>query len=141
MRRYKIRNRIFLIINTVIPLLVGGVLYYLFCPNVYFVKMIDSVLGDGIHFSYTSNIWWKFARNYLFDFFWAYSFTSAISAIVNNKVFRFVVSIIFICTLEILQKFFTQLGTFDFIDLIVEICAIFIVWLELTVRGKANEKT
>lgn len=140
MRKSKTRNRIFLILNTVIPLLVGGVLYYLFCPNVYFVKLIDLVLGGGIHISYTSSIWRKLARNYLFDFFWAYSFTSAMSAIVNNKVFRIVVSILFICTLEILQKFFTKLGTFDFVDLLVEICAIFIVWLELTVRGKANEK-
>lgn len=57
-----------------------------------------------------------FLNNYLIDLLWYLSFMLIATGILKNK---FIVLIVFIsgCISEILQLFFSYLGTFDFFDL------------------------
>ena len=41
------------LIMVLFPLLLGSIIYYLFCPGVAFVKKIDAIVGVGIHFRIT----------------------------------------------------------------------------------------
>lgn len=124
------------IVNTIIPLIIGGGLYYLFCPQVLFVKQLDLLFGVGFHVSQIRNSFFMVFRNYFFDFVWAYSFSSAVSAISENKVIRLSIPIIFVSVLEVMQMFIPKWGTFDLIDIIIEVIASLIVWLFFNTRGK-----
>ena len=48
---YKIENKKFFFVSHVaIPIFIGGAIYYLFCPDVDFVKRIDVLAGGEFIF-------------------------------------------------------------------------------------------
>lgn len=130
-------KRLFWIINVLAPLLMGALLYYVFSPDVIFVRCIDSFLGrKGIHINYIDYIDYsgtvilRFVRNYLLDMIWAYTLVFAMSFILcNNAAEIMKMMIIIVCftvVMEMLQCTNLVNGTFDILDIVVELLAEFI---------------
>lgn len=124
--------------NIVLPLFLGLLFYYLFCPDVMFVRVIDFVVGGGVHLSltYGDGVLLRIIRNYLLDFLWSYSLTFSIfylygSNAADHRHFVFYVSFGLCAVMEILQCVSYVPGTFDVFDLFVEFlgtaAAVFII--------------
>lgn len=132
------KYNILIVINCVIPLLIGTIFYYLFSPNVIFVRNIDEILECGIHFNISLENNWilKYLRFYVLDMLWAYALIFALFFIVgdnNTANLRkiFLIAYLFSTIMEILQLTPLVEGTFDFLDLFfelgAEIIAVFII--------------
>lgn len=115
--------------HVVIPIVICSALYYLFCPEVLFVKQIDNVLPVQYHIYGINKIpFLMFCRNYLFDAVWGYSLFHAVFLILGNDakalVWSILICILMSIGLETLQKFHVITGTFDWWDIIVEMLAL-----------------
>lgn len=102
------RRRI-LLLNILIPLLISSLIYYLFCPEVIFVK--------NIVFSIPSNPLFTLVRNYFMDMSWAYALSFSIYYITDNRAKTFTVSALFSISVEVLQLTPLINGTFDIVDI------------------------
>ncbi|MGN1405114.1 MAG: hypothetical protein ACI4WM_02485 [Erysipelotrichaceae bacterium] len=123
------RRRI-LLLNIFIPLASASLIYYLFCPEVIFVK--------NIVFSIPSNPLFTLVRNYFMDMCWAYALTFSIFYIINNRMKTFAVSAVFSILIEVLQLTPLISGTFDIVDIIAmvqSICLSILVIDYLKKRG------
>ena len=130
-------KRIAIVLNCIIPLLIGAVIYYLISPEVIFVKELDAQMGQGIHFNvdYTDKGWLRIFRNHFLDALWAYALVFALFFVSDNNaasVWRiFGIAFLFSAIMEILQITPMVKGTFDTWDIIVEflaeIVAVFVI--------------
>jgi len=135
--RRKIRNKAFvtrkklLLLETIIPLMVAGVIYYFFCPDVYFVKMLDRIFAIGERHKVISNdAVVLFLRNFGLDFVWAFSFSVLISFFVEKrKWLRVVIPFSMGLLIEILQKYHVISGTFDYFDILAEALGIALAYI------------
>lgn len=109
-------NRRKILLNIFIPLILGSLIYYLFCPEVIFVK--NSV------FSIPKNPFITLARNYVMDMLWAYSLTFAIFLILDNWMKTFIIASLFTIIIEFLQLTSLIQGTFDIVDIIAMLYSI-----------------
>lgn len=120
------KNIIFRLINVVVPILLGGILYYIFCPDVSFVNAIDEAMGAGFHIraQNTNNELYQFIRFYAFDFAWAYAMSNALSIFLDNDLrpnpFSMVITIVIGIILELMQLWGVTIGTYDFRDVFSE---------------------
>lgn len=108
-----------------VPLLVGAVLYYVFCPETIFVEWIDKWISIGYHiYPNYDNIWLRMLRYYLFDALWAYSLMMAVLYIIqppkNKLLIYFVGVFLFEILMESVQLFSCVKGTFDVFDILLE---------------------
>lgn len=115
------------IIYIFVPVFFGALMYYIFCPEVYFVKEIDILLGLNrwpICIP-TSNMLMKMLRNYLMDFLWAYALMSLVLIFFSELGLRKLVILIigFEIFMELLQLHPSIGGTYDIFDILVEIVA------------------
>lgn len=104
----EIKRTVFLIINILIPIGLGAVIYYLVLPDVLFVKQIDLLLGKAMHFEVANDISVvKFIRNYFLDMLWAYALVFALSLIICRNAAQlwetFMIAFIFSAIMELLQ--------------------------------------
>lgn len=112
-------------INVAVPIMIGAVLYYLFCPDIAFVQRIDDWAGTGLHLSVVSDCFvYRIIRNYLFDFLWAYSLMSGAVLLCSTDSFNRRPVVLAVVVFEILMEL-SQLspdikGTCDIFDLIAE---------------------
>ncbi len=129
MNEIHIFNKRLCLIIAFTAILVGGIIYYLFLPDVLFVKAIDNVLPFSIHFSVsTTSPVIVVLRYYLFDFLWALSLTSCISLFYDNfhiKSLLMIFSTVSITeiVLELIQLSAYIPGHFDYRDIVVELSA------------------
>ncbi|MCR5796729.1 MAG: hypothetical protein K6G63_02285 [Eubacterium sp.] len=118
----------FLLLNTIIPLIIGGTSYYILSPNVLFVKAINSLLGISniiAHGSPQTAIG-CFVRFYLLDMLWGYSLVFAlVLCLGSNAAIKIVLFIAFVFSLsvELLQLTSFMPGVFDLMDISSEIIA------------------
>jgi len=120
----KSQNKI--ILSIVIPLILGGLLYYIFCPDVDFVIFIDRISNTRFHFYINkNNKVIAFFRNYFFDVLWAYSLSFAMYLCCKELKYRsFIICflpLILGASLEILQKVKIINGTSDILDVVAEL--------------------
>lgn len=112
--------------NVVIPILAGSLLYYITSPDVIFVKNIDRLIGIDLHVS-MENTFVIIMRSYLPDMLWAYALVFSLVAVTGNRtadVWKMsVFAGVFSTIMEILQLTGYVRGTFDVMDIIVEIIA------------------
>lgn len=117
-----------LILNTIVPVIMGTILYYLFCPEVDFVAMLDFCpWAHKLHMVLPTDLWMlKLFRNFFFDFVWAYSFTFAYHLFSDEESSKLQYAFIslFIIFMEVLQLAPNIPGTFDIWDIVVELFAI-----------------
>lgn len=126
-----------MVLHCVIPILVGAVIYYLFSPNVIFVKWLDKIIGCAIHFDYILEnvLLVRIIRFYFLDMLWGYALVFALYLILGNNTASlkhiFCISFVFSAFMEILQLTSFANGTFDFMDIffefIAEMFAVFII--------------
>ena len=139
----------FLILNILIPLLIGFFTYYYFFPNVFFVKKIDTILNINHYFHSTNSDFLivKFIRNYMLDMIWGYALVFSLSLIIDNNTADllkiFIIASLFSAIMEILQLTPIVEGTFDILDIFVEffaeVSAVFII-KTFSWGGKKYEK-
>lgn len=129
------------ILNICVPVIIGALLYYLFCPDVLFVQAVDSWTGLKLHvdFDFSCRIA-RLIRFYLFDFLWAYSLMFlALSLSEEKNGSRIITAVLlFEAGMELLQLASVVKGTFDIWDLGVELIADVIVIKIL--RRRKNEE-
>lgn len=123
----KKRKRI--IWNIVIPILIGGIIYYVLSPDVVFVEHIDSIIGYKNHLSILcgQSIYVKLLRNYFLDMLWAYALVFALYFIIcnskNGLLKSFLIAFSFSTIIEVLQLTYLIGGTFDVLDIMLQILA------------------
>lgn len=107
--RLKTKKLDFLIINAFMPIVLGGLIYYLISPDVVFVKNIDAFLDWDRHLDsiMAGSIMMKFVRNYLLDMMWAYALVFTLFFIMGNKTAELLkiltIATVFSAGIEILQ--------------------------------------
>ncbi|NLG05346.1 MAG: hypothetical protein GX567_16215 [Clostridia bacterium] len=126
-----------LIVNIMIPIIVGAIIYYLLSPDVIFVTYINSIFSmdfySNIHIHQNGFI--VFIRNYVLDMLWGYSLIFSLFYIYGNntaKLYRILmIGWTFSALIEILQLTPIVKGTFDICDIVVELLselfAVFII--------------
>lgn len=141
--KYK-RIRVFTLINIVLPLAFGGLIYVITRPDTYISQWVYRVLHLSISSNVVKNVlprWlWLFLCNFSADILWAYSLTFAVYAIFHDcsrcMYLVFTVCILFEAGVEILQLFGILNGTFDCLDIAFEICATAIASLNIKHTGR-----
>lgn len=133
----KIDNRIIVILNITIPLVIGALIYYLLSPEVIFVKLIDGVIQGGTHFTgaVENNVLISFIRFYFLDMLWGYALVFALYFILDDNSAKlkkiFIVAFLFSAFIETIQLTPYVKGTFDCLDilfeLLSEVIAVFII--------------
>lgn len=132
-------------VNIVLPIFIGGIIYYVLSPNVIFVKAIDSMIGGGIHFdiSITDNVILNFVRNYFLDMLWSYALVFAVFYLTGNdtahlkKILLLVFA--FSAAMELLQLTTVAEGTFDVVDILAELLAEVFAVIIIKVTNKKEE--
>ena len=121
-------KKIFIYANISLPILAGSLFYYVTSPQVIFVQNIDSLLGVSLHVG-TENTFVVNLRSYMPDMLWAYALVFSL--------------MLFSTIMEVLQVTGCVKGTFDVMDIIVEIIAelmaVFII-KKHDMRRKSYEK-
>lgn len=142
------KRKKFIVFNVFIPLLIGAVLYYVLCPDVSFVVLIDQSLGIKRTAIHKMGVITRIVRNYFFDILWAYSLTCMLFVIwgYDRKAvkYTFILAGLLCISLELLQGTGLVKGTFDIIDIMVEILTVFvalIIWYVYVKRKCRNMKS
>ena len=117
---------LFFIINTLLPLILGTIVYLSLKPNAYISSIIYKWLPFHISISpFEKNILTIFIHGYFCDMLWAYAFMITLcfsSAYQTNlKAYIVIACIIFESLIELLQYLHIISGTFDLWDIILEI--------------------
>lgn len=132
--------------NVVFPIIAGSLIYYVISPEVIFVRNIDRLLGVSLHVG-TENTFVIIMRSYMPDMLWAYALVFSLMLVTGNRtanVFKnFVIAGTFSTIIEVLQITGYVKGTFDVMDIVVEIVAelmaVFII-IKHDMRRKSYEK-
>ncbi|MCR5719525.1 MAG: hypothetical protein K6F84_03070 [Lachnospiraceae bacterium] len=134
------------------PIIAGTIVYYIFFPDVIFVKLADNLLGWGVHVNRAHELGTveRFLRFYFLDMMWAYAFVFSLVYIIgNNKAALrkiFMIAFAFFAFTEMLQLTSAVKGTFDVLDILFESlsegAAVFIIkiYYLYRTRRKINEK-
>lgn len=136
-RKISKKQNKFIVINIIIPIILGALIYYLISPEVIFVRQIDNCLRTNSHIGNISmnNLMIRFVRNYFMDMLWGYALVFALFLIEGNNAAElkkiFIVAFAFSAIMEILQMTPIAKGTFDVCDIIAEffaeVIAVFII--------------
>ena len=121
------RRFLFSLLNILIPILIGGISYYIFSPEVIFVRKIDEISGIFLHVDVSENPLLILIGDFAYDALWAYALLFAVYLILGNQnkylLLSLAVSFVFSSGMEILQvtPFFP--GTFDVLDIAIQVFA------------------
>lgn len=119
-------KKTFIYANITLPILAGSLMYYVASPQVIFVKNIDRLLGVSLHVE-MENIFVIILRSYMPDMLWAYALVFSLMMVTGNKTANvwkmFAIAGMFSTIMEVLQITGYVKGTFDVMDIIVEIIA------------------
>lgn len=117
------------ILNFLVPIALGTIIYYLFSPDVMFVQRIDEVFGGGLHFYsiVEGSTAFRIVRNFFPDMLWAYALIFALFFVSGNKTAEiskiFLIAFSFSAVMELLQMTPLAKGTFDMLDILTEFIA------------------
>ena len=134
------KDNIFYTINIIIPLLIGAFIYLHFNQESYFGSLFNFLFQiPKLDININSNIL-IFINNWLCDFLWAYSLFYAMYMSYrthNNAIWAtFKITVffaIFVESLQLIKIDFLRCGTFDILDIIIEIIAICISIINLKI--------
>lgn len=130
-------KKIKLLINVIIPIAMGAIIYYLYSPEVLFVKNINSIMGidyqEAIFMK--NNVMSQLIRNYLLDMLWAYALIMTLFFVMYDNTVNvpmlLCIAVSFSIAMEILQIMPRVNGTFDLwdvaVEIIAEVIAVFII--------------
>ncbi len=110
-------------LEILLPLVIAGLFYYLYCPDVFFARGIDTIIGsDWLHIvPCEGRKLYYFFRNYCLDFIWAFSFSVSVRYFTGSyRWMSAVIPVVFGGAFELLQKANVFPGTFDYYDILAE---------------------
>lgn len=152
-KRCKINKKykLYMIINIIIPIVTGAIIYYLMSPDVKFVRWVDDVAGIGFHISDTAmdNVMLRLLRNYFPDMLWGYSLVFALFLAMGNNLENlrkiFITSFLFTTVMELFQLVQITSGTFDVCDIlftfVAEAAAFLIIKAVAAQNGSVSRKS
>lgn len=123
------KRKCFLLLNIIIPLGIGSMIYYVASPGITAIKLIDAFIDLEFYRDNTYAEWFTdgIFRNYFPDFLWAYSLVFSLFLLVVNNTAgllqSFIIAFTFAVTMEGLQLTAYVKGTFDLWDILVELFA------------------
>lgn len=127
----------YLFLFGLLPLLAGAVFYYLFCPEVFFVRFVRGITGyaqtsEANSFPAGSGLW-SLLRNHLADYLWAQAITAAVlfvSVSAHRDIKRdFCLCLLGVTVMELIQLDRRVLMTFDLLDIIVQLFGAYTAFL------------
>ena len=121
----------FCLLNCVFALLAGVAIYALLRENTYINKLIN------FQSITVSSAFADFLRFYFVDALWAYALTFALSVFISG-ISAGVISAVFAAFWELLQLSGIVSGTFDTVDLIMYLSAIFLAVLIIYIYKRRN---
>lgn len=137
MIKYILKMNSVWVINIILPIVIGAIIYYLISPEVIFAKQIDDFAGGNFHITdlKMNNQIIRFIRNYFPDMLWGYALVFALFFALGNNAAdiwkTFLIAFSFSTAIEILQITPIAKGTFDVWDILVEflaeVIAVFII--------------
>ena len=137
---------LFFLVNAIIPILIGLILYLFIKPDSYVSQLINKIVSvPSVSLQY-NNVLIYFIRFYLCDMLWAYSLTFTMYLILVNDfggmILCFLIAGVFSIFIELLQYFGIVSGTFDFFDVIAEMISIVLALgiIKIFYWRKENEK-
>jgi len=146
---YKTNKTTWMIIHCLMPLLIGGLLYILFRSTDLRMFKWFSIIGLDNFILQSRQCFFNF-KNYLPcwiyyslpDALWVYSFTSALLILWNGRLTFWLFFVLLTGTfVEIAQGINIFPGTFDILDLLFNIIALFLSIIIILPKFKQNEKT
>ena len=143
-------DRVFYILNIIIPIVLGTLLYICFRPDTYISKMICIFFGAKWQLKWLLDFmpYWMqgIVCNYLCDMLWAYAYVFSVTFVLGFEsagMFSiFILCSIFEILIEIFQKNGVIFGTFDILDIVLEVCvtAIGVALIKKHIRRNSNEE-
>lgn len=140
---------VFFGLNIIVPLLAGVFLYLWLRPDTYISAYLYKMLSLSVeNFQFGFSLPYQlnsFLRNFSCDMLWAYSLTFTVFLILGFKYESLkptlIICAVFEVSIEFLQKFGVIPGTFDFLDILLELCVtIFaVIIIFFTLRRAKNE--
>lgn len=132
-------RRFFYWINIIVPLSLGAAIYLYWRPGAYISKIVSNLFNISFtSFQGRPAGIYRFIGYYLCDALWAYSliFSLALYLGRHSLMQAYSIGICFAAGIEILQLFPQTPGSFDILDIIVEliVCTITIVIIYLYER-------
>lgn len=130
--------------NILLPLVIGGIWYYIFEPHTSFVVWIDSLLSTQfVRPIVSENHFYILARNHILDMLWSYSLMFSVyylmSSVKKRLVLSICITIISCLFLELIQLIPNVKMTFDWWDLIAEVFAVCIACILIRIKGVGYE--
>ena len=126
-------------INILLPLSAGALLYLYWRPDAYISKLISSLFrmpAEPVH-GRPAGIY-RFIRYYLCDILWAYALTFSLSLYFGKNALwaALAVGVGFAVLTELLQLLPVTPGSFDILDIIIEmaVCTLTIIIINLYER-------
>lgn len=122
-------RKIIMILHILCPIAVGGLIYYLVAPDIFFIKKARTLIDVtcNMYMFPTDNALLRLVRNYLPDMMWGYSLVFMLFCIIGNNAADiwkvFCVAFSFSVVMETIQKTPFVHGTFDVFDIFVEFLA------------------
>ena len=116
------------------PLVIGFLYYELLCPDVFFVRCINHLLGYSfqrltIPPEFKANCLWRLTRNHLADFLWAQSLAAAmfyLGSLRRRKILiTFALSATIATLMELIQISPYILLTYDSFDIVAQLLGVF----------------
>ena len=133
---YHKQYNIILIFLVIIPLMLGLLLYTIFREDTYISRFVLSVIKFNNlsdiknQISIQSPIISYLSKNYIPDCCWAFSLEACLALILHDSkrmvVISLIISSLFLSTMETLQLTPLIPGTFDSLDIVIELVAIVI---------------
>ena len=126
-------------INILLPLLAGALLYLFWRPDAYISRLFSGLfhMPPGPEHGRPAGVY-RFIRYYLCDILWAYAFTFSLSLYFGKDALltALAVSVGFAVLTELLQLLPQTPGSFDILDIIVEmaVCTLTIIFINLYER-------
>lgn len=149
MKESAVSRYVFYALNVALPLLVGFLLYLTLRKEAYISIFIDRYLAVPAWLCAAFPEWLiTFLRNFASDILWAYALCFAVMLILEyghgHSLFAFIICVCLICLVEAFQKAGIFHGTFDYLDILLEVSSVcialyFIKNYEEAKNEKSNE--
>lgn len=136
------KKKILFILNIIIPLFVG-LLIYVFLKQGTYINVFLKKYGISPYIAVSDNLLFSIVKNWLCDFLWAYSLlfsiNFALKKVKNSILLSAAITLFLGIALELLQKIGLMGGIFDFLDIAAESCAVLLAII--IIKGvEKNEK-
>jgi len=120
------KYRLCCMLHIILPVVAGTLIYIFFRPDTYISGCFSKAFGvTGPDMSEAVPDWVALiCRNFLSDMLWAYALTVTVVLIMDDGgKYSVWICLIFELSMELCQKAGILSGTFDWLDIILEICA------------------